>query len=127
MERTIIALPKEVIDEIFEAESGAEKPHQQNVAVALYKIALPNWSDIESIDGWPTVSKPTNEYIFGKFIEFDVRFHKGVMHGGLWMNNGFSTVESEGLEDWCIDTSTCKVTLKSEVKDADISTVSEHL
>lgn len=109
----IFAITKEQIDKCFEG-----KDHQADVVVALYKLAFPNWNSIAKIDGWPKVNKAVNEYIFRKFIEFDEKHHPNVIKGGRWMNNGFSTLDSDHL-DWQIDISECKLTLftmKEEVE-----------
>jgi hypothetical protein len=113
-------LSKETIDRVFHcADLGLlredEEPHQIHVLVELYKIAYPDWEKIASVDGWPTVTRKTNEYIFRKFIAFDDKHHnkrgeQGVFRGGLWMNNGFSTQEIHpDLQDWQIDPSTAIV------------------
>lgn len=96
---------KERIDSCLK---GAE--HQQDVVVAIYKLAYPRWDDITEIDGWPTIGRPLAEYIFEKCIAFDKKHHPDVFAGGLWMNNGWS-VDSSNLE-WTIDMSTAKATYK---------------
>jgi len=102
-----IELSKETIDEIFNTNT-----HQHDVALELYKIAFPNWDDIEELDGWPSVSRATGEYIMQRFIHFDREFHPTVINGGLWMNNGFSTLDTDYLEDWVIDTAKVNVKMK---------------
>lgn len=89
-------LPKEKIDKAFN-----EAEHQTEYTIALYRIAYPTlWDQIEKVHGWPKVSKTTNEYIFGKAIEFDREHHPNVMAGGLWMNNGFGS--KEDAKDWTV-------------------------
>ena len=101
-----IKITKMDIDQCFE---GIE--HQADAAVALYKLAFPNWDDITDIDGWPKAGRDMCEYIFRKFFEFDEKHHPDVIKGGLWLNKGFSTLNNDHL-DWEIDTSDCKLTLK---------------
>jgi len=87
----LICIPKDRIDEIFKRNDECMVPHQATILVELYRMAIPEWDRVKKIDGWPIVSKKTNEYLFRKFMDFDWKHHKGVIRGGLWMNNGFST------------------------------------
>lgn len=84
-----IKITKKQIDDIFEqSENYAE------AVVGLYKFAYPDWENISKIDGFPRCGREMSEYIFEKFI---------TMGGELiWMNNGFSTCNSEHL-GWEID------------------------
>lgn len=88
-------LTKQQIDTIFD-----EAEHQADYVIALYRCAFPNWDDIEKVNGYPSISKATNEYIFKKAIEFDKVNHPQVLNGGLWLNNGFKTVET--MKDWFV-------------------------
>lgn len=97
LNRKTIKVTKWQINEIFE-KAG----HQQDVVVGLYKLAYPDWDDIILIDGFPKCDRGMQKYIFDKFIDFDHKHHPNVIKGGLWMNNGFSTLDSEHL-DWEID------------------------
>jgi len=102
----------EMIDACFEG-----KDHQVNVAVDLYKIIFPDWEKIEKVEGWPTVDKETvQRHIFRKFQEFDRKHHPEVMQGGLWLNNGFSTLEAErlGVGEWEYDRSEVALIYKIE-------------
>lgn len=83
------------------------KTKQEDVLVALYRIAFPQWDRISKIDNWPKVSKATDRFITQKFIDFDRQFHPEVMNGGLWLNNGFSTLDNDSVPDWKIDSSCC--------------------
>jgi hypothetical protein len=85
------------IDEIFE-----KAEHQQDVVVGLYKLAHPDWDNIVLIDGFPKCCKEMNLYISRKCMDFDAKQHPNVFKGGLWMNNGFSSLGSEHL-NWEID------------------------
>ena len=104
-----ISLSKEKIDAIFETELNNQEPHQQNILIALYKVVFPNWTDIEKINGYPSTSRETNEYIFNKFIQFDRMFHPQIMNGGLWLNNGFSSLD-ETIPNWVVKP--CEIILK---------------
>lgn len=95
-------LSKSMIDALF--DFGIYN-HQTDVIIAMYKLVFPEWDTILKVDGWPTLHKDTNEYIFRKFMRFDREFHPKVISGGLWLNNGFSSLESErlGVKEWEVD------------------------
>ena len=84
-----------------------ESDHQGSVIVKLYKMLFPDWEKIHRIEGFPTVGKALNEYIFNLFVAFDQEHHLSVFNGGAWINQGFSTNES--LEPWEISLGNCKV------------------
>ena len=96
MNEKIIQIPKDRIDEIFKRNDKSDNPHQATVLVELYMMVIPEWDRITKINnGWPIVTRETNEHLFRKFMDFDDKHHnkkgrQGVMRGGLWMNNGFS-------------------------------------
>jgi len=79
-------LDKDKIDRLFE-----EEEHQAHVMVGLYKMVFPNWDNIKSVDGFPTIGKKGAYYLAEKFMAFDRRHHPNVMPGGIWLNNGFSS------------------------------------
>lgn len=90
------------LQEIFE-----KSDHQDSVIVKLYKMLFPDWEKIQRIEGFPTVGKSLDEYIFNLFVAFDQKHHPSVFNGGAWINQGFSTNES--LEPWEISLENCKV------------------
>ena len=90
------------LQEIFE-----ESDHQSSVIVKLYKMLFPDWEKIQRIEGFPSVGKALNEYIFNLFIEFDRIHHSGCYHGGSWLNQGFSS--SDKLGPWDISLDRCNV------------------
>lgn len=77
------------VDRCFEGQS-----HQADVMVALYKLVYPNWDEIASVDGYPSMSKDISKHSWARFIAFDKEHHPKVMAAGLWMNSGFSTDQS---------------------------------
>lgn len=99
-------LTKEQVDEIFEKNS-----HQSDVTIALYALVVPNWNDVAQMNGYPTVGKELSDYIWKKFIRFDQKNHPNVMAGGMWMNNGFSSVDNEKLQDWEVQVN-CEIEYK---------------
>ena len=103
-----IKVTRKEINKIFD-----EAEHQADVAIGLYKLAFPDWDDITKVDGFPKVSKSMNKHIFRKFIEFDEKHHPNVIKGGLWLNNGFSSLEADHL-DWEIDVSQVILTYKEK-------------
>jgi hypothetical protein len=85
--------------------------HQQDVIAGLYKMVFPLWDNIKKIEGWPTINLQTNEKISRLFMEFDQKWHPKILNGGLWLNNGFSSLKGQGLKNWEVDISTCTVIL----------------
>lgn len=97
-------LDPEKVEELF-----ITKAHQAEVMVGLYRMVFPDYDKIAAFEGWPTVSKETAKLLCGKFIKFDQKHHPDVVAGGLWINNGFSTLEETPLKLWEVDPSTCPV------------------
>jgi len=91
-----IKFTKKIIDDIF-----AQHTHQSNVVVALYKLVFPDWDNIKQVHGWPSAGKELNKYIFKKFTTFDKKHHPDVFSSGLWLNNGFSTLDKT-VPDWSV-------------------------
>jgi len=92
-------LTEEVVKALFDASE-----HQADYVVGLYQMALPKgyqWSNIDKIDGWPSVSKDTSMAIYGYVMAFDKIHHPNVISGGAWMNNGFHTDERL-TEPWLV-------------------------
>ena len=92
-----------------------EPTGQSDALIAIYRIVFPQWDQIESLDGWPKCNKTTWQAICSLFMEFDRAHHADVMPGGLWMNNGFSSRDSDHLKDWEVEA--CPFTL-AEVANA---------
>ena len=90
-----IQLSKKQIDDCFEG-----KTHQSEVMLDIYKLVFPDWDKIAKLEGWPKIGTVGGKYIAQKFMDFDREHHRGVLRGGLWLNNGFSTFENEGLGDF---------------------------
>ena len=84
-----------------------DSDHQSSVIVKLYKMLFPDWEKIQKIEGFPTIGKALDEYIFNLFVAFDQEHHPNVFNGGAWLNQGFSTDES--IEPWGISIENCKV------------------
>ena len=63
----MINLSKEKIDGIFE-----DAENSNIAAEALYNVAFSGkFDNIVAVENWPTVSRDTSEYLFGKFIDLD--------------------------------------------------------
>jgi hypothetical protein len=86
-------LSKERIDGLFETAKV-----QSNWLLDMYSIVIPDWDDVETLDGYPKVSENTWLYICDKAVAFDKVVHPSIMPGGLWLNNGFS--RGDDLPDW---------------------------
>lgn len=97
-----IKITKEQIDNIFETAIKGSSDY----VIDLYKIAFPDWNKIQKIEGYPTISKNTANYIMDKAIKFENNSPFTV-----WFNVGFSTLEAENLQvkDWEINLSTAHV------------------
>lgn len=87
-------LSKESIDSVFK-----QATHQGEYVIGLYKLAIPEFDNVEKMEGFPEISVRTSDYIFDKAIEFDKLHHPGVFSGGIWMNNGFSRAD---IDDWTV-------------------------
>ena len=85
--------------------------HQADVLIDIYKYVFPDWDNIESINGWPSISEKTWEYIGENFIKFDKLYHPDDIAGGCWMNKGF-TVNYKLTEDWKVYTNECRIVYK---------------
>lgn len=90
------------IKKIFE-----EHDNQADAVVEIYKLALPTWDDIKSIDGYPEAGEELCRMICREFIEFDHKYHPGSFAGGLWLNKGFSV--NRNLSPWEIGFDDCSV------------------
>ena len=64
---------------------------QNSALVGVYKLVFPDWENIKQIEGFPEVGREMWKYICQLFIEFDRQHHPNVFHGGIWLNNGFSS------------------------------------
>jgi len=101
-------LTKEEVDTIFEEAEEAEKPHQQDYVVALYRAVFPDWDNITSVGGYPRYGQKLAFYILGKVRDFDKKYHPDVFAGGCWgLNYGFRLEES--LKDWEVTDAHCVV------------------
>ena len=89
-------ITKEQVEQIF-----ASSNHQVEVVEALYRLAFPDYDDIEKLNGFPEAGERLSKLIWDKFFQFDYLHHPDVMPGGRWMNNGFST--NEELGEWEVD------------------------
>ncbi|MHA1342283.1 MAG: hypothetical protein ACTSO2_20105 [Promethearchaeota archaeon] len=93
-----VKLDKEKIDQLFK-----EKKDSGEIIVELFKTAIPNFDKVKKIHGYLKVSKKTNEYLFEKFIEFDKKNKPGILPGGAWLNYGFSSYDSNIIDDFVVE------------------------
>ena len=92
-----VELPRERIDEIFEAASD-----QADYLISLYREVVPDLDKVKRLDGWwPKANTKTWQYIAEKAMKFDREHHPGVLPGGLWMNKGFSVDDT--VPEWEVD------------------------
>jgi hypothetical protein len=81
--------------------------HQKFVMVDLYKLVLPDWDNIQKIEGYPEAGRELSIFISKQFMQFDRKHHPDCMAGGAWMNAGFSVNGNLGL--WQISLRNCRV------------------
>lgn len=96
---------KDHIKTIFERHNN-----QSDILIDIYKLALPDWDQIEMIDHSPEAGQDLWEFICKQFIDFDRRNHPEVFNGGIWLNNGFSS--KGNVNPWEISFENCRVTMK---------------
>ncbi|MFH2064736.1 MAG: hypothetical protein ABIK15_06035 [Pseudomonadota bacterium] len=97
---------REYIEKIF--EKHCEKQSQQDqVLVDIYKMVLPEWDNIKLVHGHPKAGSDLWKFICRCFQDFDQEFHPHVMHGGIWLNTGFSACSDIG--PWEISFDGCTV------------------
>ena len=90
------------LQKIFE-----QAEHQNSALVGIYKLIIPDWEQIERVEGFPEVGHEMWTYICQLFIDFDQRRHPKVLNGGLWINSGFAS--SDSLDPWEIDFDRCRI------------------
>ncbi len=88
------------LQEIFE-----KADHQNSALAGIYKLFIPDWEEIERLEGFPTVGQEMWCYICNLFIDFDQKHHPKVFNGGIWLNNGFSS--NPDLGPWEISFDQC--------------------
>ena len=81
--------------------------HQNNVMADLYKLVLPDWDNIQKVEGYPEAGRELSIFISKQFMQFDRQHHPECMAGGAWMNTGFSV--NENLGPWQISLRNCRV------------------
>ena len=86
-----VVLRREEVDALFETHT-----HQAELIIALHELVYgkEKWDKIETLTDFCKSSEECSKYIMEKFITFDKQHHSGVMAGGLWMNNGFSSLDT---------------------------------
>ena len=90
------------LQEIFE-----QAEHQDSALIGLYKILIPEWEQLDRLEGFPVIGQEMWQYIANLFIDFDQHHHPQCFKGGLWINNGFSF--SDKLGPWDISLDRCNV------------------
>ena len=98
---------KEHIKAIFD-----KYQHQEEVLINLYKMVLPDWDQIDKVEGFPAAGYDLWQFICLCFQNFDRRNHPDVMPAGAWMNSGFSV--NHELSLWEIGFKKCSVVYKDE-------------
>ena len=84
--------------------------HQKFVMVDLYRLVLPDWDNIQKVEGYPEAGRELSIFISEQFMQFDRKHHSDCMPGGDWMNTGFSV--NSNLGSWEISLKNCRVIMK---------------
>jgi hypothetical protein len=92
-DKSLVPLSKQDVDALF-----AVAPNSAQAIIDLYHRVYPNWDAIQSVDGFPQVSRVTHEYLGEQFAALDKRTDPACMAGGLWFNRGFS--QRDDVPDW---------------------------
>ena len=100
----IVKLDEDAVQAIF--ESAAD---QADYLIGLYRLVFPHWDDIVSLARWPGCNDWTWKAICRLAMDTDKRLGVNAMHGGAWMNKGFSGHEHEDLANWEVSTQCCEV------------------
>jgi len=109
-----VTLSQENIRSIFSSSL-----HQDDVLDGLYRQVFPEWDFIDYIiQGRPRIGKLGWRAIFDMFERFDEEHHSqdAIVPGYFWIGLGFSA--DEMLEDWEVDTSDVRFSLKADIKKA---------
>ena len=96
------------LEEIKEMAKDITEPNE--LLLEIYRSIFPNFERIEKIEGWPSISRECWKKICEVFIQLNCP--TSVTPALVWMNFGFSAVES--LEDTEVDLSSCTVYYKGE-------------
>ena len=94
--------PSTMIKGIFKSNT-----RQDEALVEIYKLALPDWDNIEKIHGYPEIGQEFWKFVCRGFIEFDRKHHPNVFAGGIWLNNGFQS--NSELDPWELSFENCRV------------------
>jgi hypothetical protein len=103
-----LALNADQVKALFSSYSN-----NYDVLIGLYRLALPNWDEIEYIvEGRPHIGEVGWHAIYDLFMAFDEMHHEkeSVLPGGMWLGQGF--IMDESLGGWEVDTSGMKLILK---------------
>jgi hypothetical protein len=98
---------KAAIDQIFESTKS-----QGEALELVYKLVLPDWDCIRTLNGHPIAGSELWAFVCKKFMDHDRTCHAEYMPGGAWINSGFSC--DRGLPPWDISFSGCTATLFPE-------------
>ncbi len=101
--REVVQLPRVTLnrDDVLALFASAE--HQSDYLIGLYRMVYGDvWESIEKVNGWPAVSEATAKLLVGYCIKYDKANHPGVMAGGLWLNNGFSSSGGKVDRAWVV-------------------------
>ena len=96
-----LQLNPKAVETIFAAAKS-----QGEYVVGLYKLVVPDWDAIETIEDYPVCSSETWCAIgelamaWDRTLNASRSYRDQVMLGGAWMNSGFTAREGTGLALW---------------------------
>ena len=79
-------LTREQVDEVFDRAAT-----QQDYLLGLYRLVIPDFDRVEKVHRWPTISQEFWLYICDKAMAWDRAHNVRALHGGAWLNWGFSS------------------------------------
>lgn len=87
-------LKEKDVDRVF-----AEAKTQEDYIFGLHRLVIPNWDDVEQLEGFVYINGKTSKELFERCMQWDKMHEIKTMHGGAWFNWGFSGGGLE-LADW---------------------------
>lgn len=104
-----ISLPKTLIQDIInESETPVES------VIGLYKHAIPNWDNVESVNHFPQVNKETSLFIINTMSKGLNGNDKSRLMMS-WANNGFGCIKKD-VPEWVVDIKEDKIIYKKKIK-----------
>jgi hypothetical protein len=111
--RTISITPEELW-EVADLPKDGSVPTVEGV-LRIYKHVIPEYDIVKKLDGYPKFSKNFNKKMFDFITNYDkirnasLPYDKQYMAGGIWLNNGFSSIDETVPDDTIIVDMECEL------------------